>query len=113
MPPEKQLMQVSNFDPKIKTLVLTELGEDCQNRGWQPISSGYDCIASTEFVKAHYPNYEFNNTEKLANYPKGCYVYVQGCSKGCSFVKGVGYFNMHTSGSGHGRSRAICEKVGE
>ena len=107
MPPEKQLMQVSNFDPKMKTLVLTELGEDCQNRGLQPIGSESDCIASTEFIKAHYPSYEFHNVETFASYPKGCYVYV------ASSKKSFGYFNMHSSGSGHGRSRTICKNVGE
>ena len=82
--------------------VLTDLGEDCQDRGLQPLNSK-ECITdSTDFIQTHYPEYEFKEYETTSEYPKGCYIFV-----GKDDYKG--YFNMHSSGSAESRSRAICK----
>ena len=87
-------------------LVVTELGEDCQDRGLPPIDSLYDCTSTTEFIKTYYPKYEFiKKTEKQSSYPRGCYVLLAG-------DKFEGYFNSHWIGSGHSNSRAICKFLG-
>ena len=83
-------------------LVITDLGEDCQDRGLQPLNSK-ECITdSTDFIQTHYPEYEFKEYETTSEYPKGCYIFV-----GKDDYKG--YFNMHSSGSAESRSRAICK----
>ena len=82
--------------------VLTDLGEDCLDRGLQPIDSESECISYTGFIQTHYPQYEFKKSETTFEYPKGCYIFV-----GKDDVKG--YFNMQSSGSGESRSRTICK----
>ena len=83
-------------------LVLTDLGEDCLDRGLQPIDKK-ECIYATDFIQTHYPQYEFSfKAESTSKYPKGCYVFV-----GKDDYRG--YFNTHLSGSAESRSRVICK----
>ena len=82
-------------------MVLSELGETCEDRGWIPIGSLDECIASTGFFKTYYPGYEFQNTENEDLFPKGCYVWK-------SDELSWGYFNTHQSGAGNSRSKALC-----
>ena len=84
-------------------LVITDLGEDCQDRGLQSLDLK-ECIKdfTADFIQAYYPQYEFKEYETTSEYPKGCYIFV-----GKDDYKG--YFNMHSSGSAESRSRAICK----
>ena len=84
-------------------MVLSELGETCKDRGWLPIGSLDECIASTSFFETYYPVYEFKAEENNQQYPKGCYILI---SEGRYYW---GYFNTHQSGAGEYRSRALCK----
>ena len=64
--------------------------------------SELECTSSTEFVKTYYANYEFKEVVTSPDYPKGCYVYVSG-------DRFEGYFNKHSTGTGHLSARAICK----
>ena len=89
----------------VGNLVLTELGEDCQGKGLQPIDSESECTSATQFIKTYYPKYEFIRVESDSRYPKGCYVNVLPDD-----LLSDGYFNTHSTGSGESNSRAVCEK---
>ena len=89
----------------IGNLVLTELGEDCESKGLQPIDSESECTSATQFIKTYYPKYEFKRVESNSGFPKGCYAYV--VQNNLIFD---GYFNTHSTGSGESFSRAVCEK---
>ena len=88
-------------------LILTDFGEDCQNKSLQPVESRSECIANTDFIRTYYPKYFFEGARNLPHFPKGCVIHV---SK--DFSKG--YFNTNTiSASGQSHSRAICKKKEE
>ena len=82
-----------------------ELGEDCQDRKLPYVDSQYECISSTNFIKTFYPTYEFKKEVIESSQPKGCYVYFNGDSF-------EGYYNLHKSGSGHSKSKAVCKFAG-
>ena len=84
-------------------MVLSELGETCKDRGWLPIGSLDECIASTGFFETYYPVYEFKAEENNQQYPKGCYV-LEYWEAG----EIRGFFNTHQSGAGEDDSRALC-----
>ena len=88
----------------VGNLVLTELGEDCESKGLQPIDSESKCTSATQFIKTYYPKYEFKRVESLSSFPKGCYVFIP------NDLISVGYFNTHSTGNGESFSRAVCEK---
>ena len=85
----------------LEKLLLTEVGQTCQDRGLSPVGSVAECTRMTDFVQTNYPKYEFNGEETNSKYPKGCYVYLW-------VIKPTGYFNHHWSGSGDLEARAIC-----
>ena len=87
----------------VGNLVLTELGEDCESKGLQPIDSESKCTSATKFIKTYYPKYEFKKVESLSSFPKGCYVFIR------TDLISEGYFNTHSTGNGESFSRAVCE----
>ena len=85
-------------------LALTGLGETCEGQGLRLIDTLAECIASTGFIHTHYPAYQFKWEEEEDDYPKGCYVYLQG-------GRYEGYFNTDTSGGRDMNSRAVCMRL--
>ena len=88
-------------------LVLTEVGETCQDRGLAPIGSLAECRRMTEFVRTYYPKYEFSGEDSSSKYPKGCYVWIWTTTMYGTQARG--YFNNHWSGSDDLESRTICK----
>ena len=57
------------------------------------------CKEAVDVIKTDIPEAHFEMTEDDAHFPKGCYLY-----------NNVNvYFNKHSSGSSHARSRQICK----
>ena len=86
-------------------MILTELGETCEERGWLPISSLTECKASTGYFQTYYPSYVFGEVEDEYDFPKGCYVSTYD-------IPPEGYFNTNESGASDSDSRALCTTAG-
>ena len=82
-------------------MVLSELEETCDERGWLQVSSVAECKASTGYFQIYYPSYVFSAEEDEGDYPKGCYVYTK-------YNDNKGYFNTHDTGASGSHSRALC-----
>ena len=85
-------------------LIITELGETCEGRGFSPIESLDVCRSSTTFIKKYYQTYYFTMDEDNPTYPKGCHIRVDE-----NLESYQGYFNTNPSGAGQSSSRALCK----
>ena len=66
-----------------------------------PIGSLDECKASTGFLEAYYPGFEFKYKEKRKGFPKGCYVFL-------GSTPAWGFFNTYHHDAGHKRCKALC-----
>ena len=82
-------------------MVLSELEETCEERGWLQISSLAECKASTGYFRIYYPSYVEAKGLHSSKYPKGCFVYL-------GRSQPEGHFNTHNSGTSDNKSRALC-----
>ena len=96
-------MKLTTFYTK-GDLVLTAPGETCEKLGLIPIASQHDCRASQGFIEKYQPDYRFKKEVNNSTLPTGCFVWL-------SFDPGMddkGYFNIHPTGAGQERSKALC-----
>ena len=89
-------------------MVLTELGETCEDRRWLPIISLAECKASSGYFQTYYQSYVFAKEVDERYYPKGCYVLIRNDKK----FPPLGYFNKHQSGDSHSARRTLCTTSG-
>ena len=74
------------------------------------IDNLYTCKAKVKEFKKLIPNAYFSQTENDANFPKGCYFYVD------EFLVsnfGAYYFNEHDTGNSNNKARHICKVEGK